>query len=391
MNRTQTPESLAPSTRDPHELRKDWAVHPGVILARYLDAHGIRQSELAERTGLTTKHINQIVRKSVGISPDVAVLLEAALVTPYRFWARVGADWDIHISEQKAEQTLRDATAWASGFDVSTLLRHDIIARDDSTVVRARKVLQFFGVASPTAFEATWLRPRVSFKRSQAYTVHGQNTALWLRLVELCAYELGVEAEYKSAKLRKAAAKVPAFTTMPFGVGFEAVQAALVEAGVALVFVRQVPETRVVAATWWIGGTPVIGMTERHRKPDIFWFSLLHEIGHLVHHPRRVTFLDLERDKNEAAAIDDQAEDEANAYAEDVLFPKSAKLRIAAARTKPELLFLAAELNLGVAIVAGQHGHLTGDWRTGASLRASLSERDLEHLESLCRIAPPGK
>ena len=72
-----------------------------------------------------------------------------------------------------------------------------------------------------------------------------------------------------------------------------------------------------------------------------------------------------------------------------MLFPKSAALRIAAARTKPELLLLAAELNLGIAVVAGQHGHLTGDWRTGGSLRASLTEGDLNYLESLRHITAP--
>jgi HTH-type transcriptional regulator/antitoxin HigA len=377
MNQTQNP--MSPTTREhPNELRPDWAVHPGTLLGRYLETQGIRQSELAERTGLTTKHVNQIVKRSVGISPDVAVVLETALGTPHRFWARVGADWEMYNSEQRAATTLEEAVSWASAFDVSTLLRHGIYTARDTTVERAKKVLRFFGVASPDAFDATWIRPRVSFKRSQAYTVHSQNTALWLRLVERCAEQLEVDVEYKPAKLRKAAAKIPAFTTMPFVTGFEAAQAALAEVGVALVFVRQVTETRVCAATWWVGDTPVVGVTERLRRPDIFWFSVLHEIGHLLLHSRRRTYLDLEDE------IEDSAEDEANEYAESVLFPRSAKIQIAAATSKRELMFLAAEYNLGVAIVAGQHGHLTGNWRTGGSLRAPFADEEIEQLERLC-------
>lgn len=76
-------------------------------------------------------------------------------------------------------------------------------------------------------------------------------------------------------------------------------------------------------------------------------------------------------------------EREANEYAAEVLFPKGTRLRIAGAETKPELMLLAADLNLGVAIVAGQHGHLTGDWRTGGSLRSSSTEHDLVKLEAL--------
>ena len=378
---------LNSASPDPHEhpyaLRTDWAIHPGIILARYLEANNIRQSELAIRTGLTTKHVNQIVKQSVTISPDVAVVLETALRTPHRFWARVAADWDIHVSEKRAAVGLKEATAWASSFDLRTLIRHEVITASDSAIDRAKKILGFFGVASPEAFDATWIYPRVSFKRSQAYTVNSQNTALWLRLVERCAEQIRPDAEYKPAKLRRAAAKIPAFTTMPFITGFEAAQAALADAGVALVFVRQVPETRVCAATWWIGDTPVVGVTERHRRPDIFWFSVLHEIGHLLLHPKRTTYLDLE------GGADDSAEAEANEYAEKVLFPRSAKMQIAAATSRQELVFLAAEYNLGVAIVAGQHGHLTKKWRTGGSLRESFSDEEIEKLENLCQASKP--
>lgn len=384
MSQNQTKGTVVPKAPILGELQTDWGVHPGIFLNRYMQEHGIRQAELAERTGLTAKHVNQIVKQAVGITPDVAVLLETALGAPHRFWSRVGAEWDMHLSEQKSAQSLQEATMWVGGFDVTTLLEEDVIAPSDTMIERARKVLRFFGVATPAAFEATWVRPRVSFKRSQAYTVHGQNTALWLRLVERAAEGLDLEADYSAAKLRKAAARVPAFTTMPFVTGFEAAQAALAEAGVALVYVRQVPDTRVSAATWWVDGTPAIGITERHKRPDIFWFSVLHEVGHLLLHPKRETFLDLDKDKSEAAEAENDFEREANEFAASVLFPKSARLRIAGAKTKQELMFLAADLNLGVAIVAGQHGHLTGDWRTGGSLRTPFTNEDLDEIEALC-------
>lgn len=341
----------------------------------------MRQAELAERTGLTPKHVNQIVKQAVGITPDVAVLLERALDTPPRFWANVGADWEVHLSEQRASTSLKDFTTWASKFDGGTLVRHGVIGRADSLPERASKLLRFFGVATPTAFDQTWMRPRVSFKRSQAYTVDEQNTALWLRLVEHCSQAVDVNT-YKPARLRKAAAQIPAFTSMPFTTGFEAAQASLAAAGVALVFVRQVPETRVCAATWWLEDKPAIGMTERNRKPDIFWFSLLHEIGHLLFHPRRKTFLDLEDDRQTG----DDSEIEANEYAASVLFPGNARVRIARATTRQELILLAADLQLGLPVVAGQHGHLTNNWQVGGKLRSKITEQDVAVLEERCQM-----
>lgn len=368
-----------PGNPPPTVIDPDYSIHPGVVLSRMLANRGMRQSELAERTGITAKHINQIVKNSVGVTPDVAVLLDRALDTPARFWAHIGADWEAHVSEQKVSTRLEDFIAWASRFDYATLVRHKVIAAGDAPAVRADKLLRFFGVASPAAFEQTWMRPRVSFKRSQSYTIDQQNTALWLRLVEVCSQDVAAQP-YKQARLRRAAAQIPSFTTMPFTVGFEAAQAALADAGVALVFVKQVPETRVCAATWWLNDEPAIGITERHRKPDIFWFSLLHEVGHLLYHPRRTTFLDLEGERSEP----NEAEEEANEYAESVLFPGDAQTRIAQATTRQELLFLAAELNLGLPVVAGQHGHLTNDWHVGGKLRSKITDGDIRELERQC-------
>ena len=93
---------------------------------------------------------------------------------------------------------------------------------------------------------------------------------------------------------------------------------------------------------------PVIGLTERYRKPDIFWFNLLHEIGHVLLHPRRTTFLDLELEKRTG----DGAEREAHDFAENTLLPEEARARIAAAATREDLLRLATRFGVGVSVVS---------------------------------------
>ena len=368
------------SSPDPHEFVPDWSVHPGSVLRQVLEKRGIRQAELAERTGLTSKHVNQIVKEGVGISGDIAVLLERALDIPAQFWMQLNADYEAHVSKEKAKDKLPEFYMWANKFDSSTLQRHGVTASGDDQATKVEKVLKFFGVASPEAFERTWLRPRVSFRRSQSFTVAEQNTALWLRLVERSA-ELVTVLPFRVGALRKVARTLPAMTNLAIPDGFMAARAALAEAGVVLTFVREVPGTRVCGATWWLGSErPVIGLTERHRKPDIFWFSLVHEIAHLLLHPKRTTFLDLDDEK----AADGTAEKEANAFAEATLLPDGAAARIAAASTREDLLLLATRLGIGVTIVAGQHGHATDRWSLGSSLRGKITEMDLEALERMC-------
>jgi HTH-type transcriptional regulator / antitoxin HigA len=259
--------------------------------------------------------------------------------------------------------------------------RYEITSLRDDPAVTVEKILRFFGVASPDAFEQTWMRPRVSFRRSQSFTVAEQNTALWLRLVERSA-ERATVSQLWPGLLRKVTRDIPAMTNLAITDGFTAARAALAEAGVILVFVREVPETRVCGATWWLGSQqPVIALTARGRKPDSFWFNILHECAHVLLHPRRTTFLDIDMDK----AASDPAEEEANAFAQGTLLPAATRAQIARATTREQLLLLllAARLGIGIAIIAGHHGHATSKWAIGASLRGKITDDDSNTLERI--------
>jgi HTH-type transcriptional regulator/antitoxin HigA len=323
--------------------------------------------------------VNQIIKGTVGISGDTAVLLERALDIPTRFWVQADADHAAYTSSQKARAQLLEFSDWADGFDAATLDHHNIVDANDDQPTRIEKILKFFGVANPDAFDQTWIQPRVSFRRSQAFKVAEQNTALWLRLLERAAEQVDTEP-LRPRTLRGVARAIPAMTNMSLRDGFPVVRRALAEAGVALAFIREVPGTRLCGATWWLGkDKPVIGVTERHRKTDTFWFNIVHEIGHVLLHPRRSSFLNLEIDKTQRG----EAEVEADQFAATTLLPEGIDAQIARAKTRQELALLAARLGVGATIIAGRHGHLTNNWRVGASLRHKITDADVNALEQL--------
>ncbi|MGT2427505.1 MULTISPECIES: helix-turn-helix domain-containing protein [Actinomycetes] len=362
-----------------HELDRDWAVSPGLYLQRALEQRGLRQSDLAERTGLSTRYVNQLVRAKAPVSGDVAVRLARALGMPARFWSQVAADYELHESTVRDDAKLEDYRAWAAQFDVPTLRKHRIISALDSAVDVVDKLLRFFAVSSPDAFANTYQRPRVSFRRSQAFEVAEPNTALWLRLAELQAERLHAPA-LSPGKLRKTVSALPNYSTLPLVDGFNAARRTLLEAGVSLVFVTTVPGTHVQAATWWFGADrPVIAVTERQRRVDTFWFSILHEVGHVLLHPRRHTFLDLAAQLK--ADTDDDAEIEANEFAQQQLTGTTGVDTLRAIANRDELAQFAAQRGIGLTVVAGQWAFLTDNYAAAAPLRVKITDRDISQLE----------
>jgi plasmid maintenance system antidote protein VapI len=58
----------------------------GVVLVRTLKALGISQAELARQAGLSTKHVNQVIKAGAPISPAVAAAIGESTGIPAEVW-----------------------------------------------------------------------------------------------------------------------------------------------------------------------------------------------------------------------------------------------------------------------------------------------------------------
>ena len=64
----------------------DYLVTPGEVLEDYLRYAGITQAILADRTGLSKKTINEIVKAKSAITAETALKFERTLGRPAHFW-----------------------------------------------------------------------------------------------------------------------------------------------------------------------------------------------------------------------------------------------------------------------------------------------------------------
>lgn len=59
---------------------------PGETLSEILEIRGMSQAELAERTGVAAKTINEIIEGKARLTPEIALELEHVLSVPAGFW-----------------------------------------------------------------------------------------------------------------------------------------------------------------------------------------------------------------------------------------------------------------------------------------------------------------
>jgi HTH-type transcriptional regulator / antitoxin HigA len=128
----------------------------------------------------------------------------------------------------------------------------------------------------------------------------------------------------------------------------------LAEQGITLVVEPQIAGMRVDGAAFLIDDHPVIGLTLRLDTVDNFWFTLMHEIGHVILHYRTGLASGF-FDDFEHLEIDEM-EDEANRFAQNLLIPDAVWSRSPAriAKTAEPVERLAVQLGIAPAIIFGR-------------------------------------
>lgn len=90
-----------------NEYNPKIASHPGRMLLEEIKSRDMTQKEFAERTGLTEKHLSEIVNEKAAITPEVALKIEAALGTSASLWLRLQMQYDEVKARVKEEEYLQ--------------------------------------------------------------------------------------------------------------------------------------------------------------------------------------------------------------------------------------------------------------------------------------------
>lgn len=348
------------------EYLPNYAVPPGATLAEVLDERGMSQAKLAQRTDLSAKHINRIVNGHVQISTDVAIRLERVTDVPARIWLSLEANYQERLARLD-ESALVDDLPLLEELPIAAMVRLGILTKRLNKYDRLREVLMYLGVANRNAWVKTLGSLEASFRMSNAHRRDPAAVAVWLRMGEIEAADIDC-APWNPSRFEAVLSQVRDLTR----VGDPTVwQPELVElcasAGIAFVAVPEVDGARTNGAARWLSPKKgLIQLSIRGKWADIFWFSFLHEAGHIIDQTKRPIFL--------SGKIKDSPEErKADQFAQSFLIPPNRADELHRLRTAADVKTFAASVGIHPGIVVGRlHHERLWDYSRGHSLRSKL-------------------
>ncbi len=346
------------------EYNDKMAFHPGYYIKELVDDSGLTQEDFAIRLDTTPKNLSCLIRGEQSLSIDIAMKLSRMLGTSITYWLNLQQTYDSLVAEFNSSEILEEERRVFKSLDYAYFRDNfdlpDLPRQIDEQIKRVR---EFLKVASLTVFRKQDMA--VSF-RSCADGLNEANVIKANTMVQIAINEaLAVDApKYNKNKL-EAASQYALTLTCNHKEFFPLIREAFFEAGVILVVLPNLSGSKIYGATKKIGNKFLLMVNDRRLYSDTFWFTLFHEIGHIMNGDYGITFED---ETNET-------EDAADKYAEDALIPPDAYNTFVASNifNLKTIKRFAESINRDPAIVLGRLQNdkkvLFTDWQLTNALR----------------------
>lgn len=284
------------------------AFHPGYYLKELVDESSLTQEDFAKRLGTTPKNLSILIRGEQSLSIDLATKLSRMLGTTIAYWLNLQQAYDEKLAEIQSTEELKRERNVFKLIDYKYFRIHfklpELSRRVDEQIKRVR---EFLSISSLTVLEEENLA--VNF-RSYSKDLSRSNTVNANAMVQIGINQtIKTKIPKYNKKMFEKAVSFALTQTMNHSGFLPAIKKAFGEAGVALVALPNLKNSGISGATKRVDGKIMLMVNDRRHYEDTFWFTLFHEIGHILN-------------SDLGASLYNEAESEADHYAQSQLIPQ---------------------------------------------------------------------
>jgi HTH-type transcriptional regulator/antitoxin HigA len=311
------------------------------------------QEDLASILGVSLKTVNQIIKNKQGISIEMAQLLGQAFETSAEFWLITEMTHKLKLQKIEAERLLnvKKKSDLYKAYPIGELIKKGWIKSQDNITVLEMSLKSILGISNDIYLSNLDLSVQANYKKSEKNDDEQPNLKVWLKIASHAATSFFKVSAYNETQLIKLKNTLNEFTILENGV--ELFIQALNNAGVVFMYLPHLQKTYVDGVAFCTSsGNPVIVYTARYKRIDNFWFTIGHEMEHILKHSD-ISKLTLHIENS-------QKEREANDAAETML--KSDIILKALSKnlsylTDSKIIEVSERLNIHPAIICGILAH----------------------------------
>ena len=256
------------------------ATPPGATIKEQLNDRGMSQKEFAARMDMSEKHISKLINGDVQLTPETAVRLEMVLGVPAKFWNNLEAIYREKIVKAEAENTMDADAEMAKQFPYSEMSKFGWVPETREAKEKVIFLRKYFEVVELSLLGSDQIT-RIACRRLAITDKSDLALMAWAQEAKIKAR--GIQTAPINIKGLIAAMPVIRKMTVLKPKDFcPQIKKCLADYGIALVFLPHLKGSFLQGASFMDGNKIVVGLTARGKDADKFWFSLFHELAHIV-------------------------------------------------------------------------------------------------------------
>ena len=263
------------------ESRSYIAIPPGVTIKEQLDDRGITQKEFAIRMGISEKHTSKLINGDVQLTIDMAMRLESVLGIPTQFWCNLESIYREKLALVSEENSLDEDIELLPKFPYNELAKLGWVSSTKNKYERVKNLRKYFEIASFKNLNDC-LFPRVVYRKLSIKDDNDYKLLAWVQKAKAEARNIFTN-KINISRLKQNLSTIRSLSLLSADEFPSKLVSILADCGIALVLLPHISGTFLHGATFIDNDKIVIALTLRGKDADKFWFSLFHELGHIVY------------------------------------------------------------------------------------------------------------
>ncbi len=334
---------------EPAEYTPDTAVPPGLTISDILQDLELSVAEFAIRAGLSEDEGFALINGNYPIDHTLAEFLSDFLGMPVHVWENLERNYRRVVERLDARVLDQENVEFSRWFPLKDMIDLGWIENLKNPAARAAELLDFLGINSWREYNPTSLyTSRLRRSPHQAFSDYA--IVAWLTRGRKVSEDIET-AKFDPNKLSGCLNDLRNLTRATPEVFGPAIVSICQACGVAIVLVPAPRRCTASGAAYKVGDKHVVQLSLRHKRNDHFWFSLFHELAHVLLHLNSGTpFVDDFEYDNDPREID------ANNFASDQLLPSVDynAWRTKTPLTRNAILDFAIKMGIAPGVVVGR-------------------------------------
>ncbi|MFA7674189.1 MAG: HigA family addiction module antitoxin [Clostridia bacterium] len=329
--------------------------HPGYYVNDIINDMEISQKEFAMRLDTSSKNISELVNGQIELSKEMALKLSSMTGTSLDLWLNLQKTYSGKVLEIEFRKAIDRQMCVFSQIDFSFFIKLGLLQDTKNKVENMKNLCSYLKISDMEILKRHDMLANYRKGTSAVEEKNVINSNVWLQTALNIGRQIETK-EYNELKLKSYIQKIRTMTVDDPHAFIPLIKDGLSECGVSFVLLPTLKNSGIYGAVKWINERKVIlAINDLRKYADAFWFSLFHEIKHVLQKKIKKVIVN---GPDNILEIDACLEKEANEFAQNTLIPpleyENSFIRNRSYITEDSIIEFADKIGIHPGIVVGR-------------------------------------